>query len=378
MKKLLALLCLLSIASFGAVVGIVEDDIAIIPNGASTAQLAAETEARIDADDDLRQIITSGQALSYEFYISTNKYASGAFGYTPTNEQYEFCNAQTTNASSFTYTYTATNTYGYVAFCTNQVFYTNGAGTAYFYDYSSENGSGSITEKVELYAFEVGTTNSVEIGDVAIPLNVTAGTTPVMRLFNIPYIAYSSTNGYYFGIKKKCTAKGSGSTVTQWAGNGYNTHLDLALPSSVLADFYVAKSAITPTVTSDTDTIPSNLAVQQAISNATPSVSLQNVLNTGKTATNANMVIGSTNQTLGKVAIVGEAGAFTNAPLLYLERTATATGNLISGVVTGRVIGGIGLNGQLISTGSAGGTNYMATTSWDATNKVFIVTETVQ
>jgi hypothetical protein len=78
------------------------------------------------------------------------------------------------------------------------------------------------------------------------------------------------------------------------------------------------------------------------------------------------------------VAIVGEAGAFTNAPLLYLERTATATGNLISGVVTGRVIGGIGLNGQLISTGSAGGTNYMATTSWDATNKVFIVTETVQ
>jgi hypothetical protein len=137
-------------------------------------------------------------------------------------------------------------------------------------------------------------------------------------------------------------------------------------------------SNITPTVTSGIDTVPSNFAVQQAISNATPSVSLQNVLNTGKTATNANMVIGSTNQTLGKVAIVGEAGAYTNTPLLYLERTATATGNLISGVVTGRVVGGIGLSGQLLTTGSNGGTNYLATLSWDATNKVYVITETAQ
>jgi hypothetical protein len=156
----------------------------------------------------------------------------------------------------------------------------------------------------------------------------------------------------------------------QYSGGGGVTSAQLATKLSI--------SNITPTVTSGTDTVPSNFAVQEAISNATPSVSLQNVLNTGKTATNANMVIGSTNQTLGKVAIVGEAGAFTNTPLLYLERTAAATGNLISGVVTGRVIGGIGLNGQLISTGSANGTNYMAVTSWDATNKVFIVTETVQ
>jgi hypothetical protein len=245
----------------------------VMSQNAVTEAIEVETEARVDADDDLRQIITSGQALSYEFYISTNKYASGAFGYTPTNAQYTFCSAQSPTASSFTYTYTATNTYGYVAFCTNQVFYTNGAGTAFFYDYASENGSGDIAEKVELYAFEVGTTNSIEIGDVAIPLNVTSGTTPVMRLFNIPYIAYSNTNGYYLGIKKKCTAKGSGSTVTQWAGAGYNTHLDLALPSSVLADFYVAKSAITQTVTSDTNTVPSNLAVKAADSNLQAQIS---------------------------------------------------------------------------------------------------------
>jgi hypothetical protein len=237
----------------------------VMSQNAVTEAIGVETEARIDADDTLRQIITSGQALSYEFYISTNRYTAGEFGYTPTNAQYGFCSAQTTNVSSFTYTYTATNTYGYVAFCTNQVFYTNALGTAYFYDYASENAAGDITEKVELYAFEVGTTNSIEIGDVAVPLNVTAGTTPVMRLFNIPYIAYSNTNGYYFGIKKKCTAKGAGSTVTQWAGDGYNTHLDLALPSSVLADFYVAKSAITQTVTSDTNTVPSNKAVEDAL-----------------------------------------------------------------------------------------------------------------
>ena len=204
------------------------------------SSVAAEAEDRVDADDALREIILSGQAISYEYYLSTNSLVGQGFSYSPTNAQYENCSLQSTNVGSFEYTYAATGTYGYVAFCTNQVFYTNAEGTAYAYDYASENVAGDIYEKLELYAFIVGSTNEIEVGDVAIPLQVTAGSTPVMRTFNIPYQAYSNTNGYYFGIKKKCTSKGAGSTVTQWVGAGYNTHVDLSLPSSVLADFYVA------------------------------------------------------------------------------------------------------------------------------------------
>lgn len=293
MKYLLTLILLIGLQSFGEGFG---------GGGATPSQLAtkadttyvdssvnAEAVIRADQDDELRNIIASGQALSYEFYLATNIYTAGAFSYTPTNNQRLFCGTQTTSVQSFTYTYTATNTYGFVAFCTNNTFYTNAAGTAYFYDYASESGSGDITEKVELYAFVKGATNEVEIGDVAIPLQVTASSTPVMRIFNIPYAAYSNTNGYYLGIKKKCTAKGAGGTVTQWAGNGYNTHLDLALPSAILADFYVAKTAITQTVTTNATEIPSGAAVTGALATK---VSNNNGISTNLTVSDTLTVSG--------------------------------------------------------------------------------------
>jgi hypothetical protein len=374
-KMIIALLCASCFQAFGLYSGgggvtaaqlATKADITYVD-----ASVAAEAALRTANDDDLRNAISSGQALQYSFYLATNMYNAGDFSYTPTNNQRLFCGAQTTNVTSFTYTYTATNTYGFVAFCTNNTFYTNAAGTAYFYDYASENGSGDITEKVELYAFVKGTTNGVEIGDVAVPLQVTAGSTPVMRIFNIPYQAYANTNGYYFGIKKKCTAKGTGTNVTQWTGNGYNTHLDLALPSAILADFYVAKTQIAQSLASNsTSEVPSVAAVALAISNATPSVSLQNVLNTGSAATNANMALGTTNTTLGKVAIVGEAGAYTNKPMLYIERSATGTTNFISCAITGTNVFSVNVDGSVSRLAVNNGTNYVYTEYWDATNNV--------
>lgn len=199
----------------------------------------AEAEIRADQDDEIRQVLAGVQASAFEFYLSTNKYTAGAFSYTPTNAQYGFCQQQTTNVVSFNFTYSATNTYGFVAFCTNAVYTEIPNGTAEFIDYANETVAGEITEKVELYAF-ITDGGQIEIGEDTLPQAVP--TSPGMRTFSIPYRAYSNSLGFYIGIKKKCITKGAGSTVIQNVGDGYNTHLHLALPSTILADQFVKRS----------------------------------------------------------------------------------------------------------------------------------------
>jgi hypothetical protein len=180
----------------------------------------------------------------------------------------------------------------------------------------------------------------------------------------------SISNAQYFGgggIKKV-----GGSAVDLTVSNLTATGT-VILPSPLyFGDIYTGNLTATNSLTLGSTTITNWSDIQSA------PPTLQSVLNTGKTATNANVVIGSTNETLGKVAIVGEAGAYTNKPMLYMERTTSGTGNFISCTITGRVAGGIGLNGQLISSGNNSGTNYLTVMSWDATNKVFVVTETAQ
>lgn len=106
------------------------------------------------------------------------------------------------------------------------------------------------------------------------------------------------------------------------------------------------------------------------------SITLQNVINTGKTATNANMSIGSTNETISKVYISGEAGAYTNKPLMVLDRSATGTGKIQSWRVNGVEVRAVELDGSASSTAVAGGTNYVFTEYWDATNNVKRFTKT--
>ena len=158
----------------------------------------------------------------FQQYLSTNMVSLA--GFIPTN-QYVACDTQITNALSFTYTYTATNTYGYMSVCTNHIFTNLVAGTATFTDFNWENVSGTITEKIECYAFNINTTNSVEIGQDAIPQAVPTSD-GTYRIFTIPYSAHTNAGGFYLGFKKKCIAKGVGSDVIQLLGNGYNTHID--------------------------------------------------------------------------------------------------------------------------------------------------------
>jgi len=233
----------------------------------------------------LQTQINSLGIFAVENYLSTNMVN---FGYAPTNASYEMCTALTTGATSFIVSYDATGTYGYVAMCTNVLYYTNVAGAATMIDWSSENGAGSLTEKFELYAFEKGTTNAVEIGDVAVPQLVPAGATPTMRTFSIPYIAYGNTNGYYLGLRCKLTANTSGAlSKTQWVGDGYNTHIQYSQPSTILTEQFAktdgsnitepdvfrtaigaaGTNQITQTVTTNSAEIPSGAAVTKALTN---------------------------------------------------------------------------------------------------------------
>jgi hypothetical protein len=202
-------------------------------------QAEIETKASTNETAQLQSQINSLGIFAVENYLSTNIVN---FGYAPTNASRVMCTTQSAGATNFIVTYAATGTYGYVALCTNTTFYTNVAGTATLIDWSSENASGSLTEKFELYAFEKGTTNAVEIGDVAIPQLVPSGTTPTMRTFSIPYMAYGNTNGYYLGIRVKLTANTSGATnKIQWVGGGYNTHIQYSQPSTILTDQFANK-----------------------------------------------------------------------------------------------------------------------------------------
>jgi hypothetical protein len=202
-------------------------------------QAEIETKASTNETAQLQSQINSLGIFAVENYLSTNIVN---FGYAPTNASRVMCTAQSAGATNFIVTYAATGTYGYVALCTNTTFYTNVAGTATLIDWSSENASGSLTEKFELYAFEKGTTNAVEIGDVAIPQLVPSGATPTMRTFSIPYTAYGNTNGYYFGVRAKLTANTGGAlNKTQWVGDGYNTHIQYSQPSTILTEQFANK-----------------------------------------------------------------------------------------------------------------------------------------
>jgi hypothetical protein len=194
----------------------------------------------------LQTQINNAGLFAIELYLSSNKIDAG---YSPTNMSYEMCTSQTAGATNFVVTYAATGTYGYVALCTNTIYYTNTAGTATLIDWSSENSAGTLTEKFEMYAFVVGTTNEIE------------------RIFSIPYIAYGNTNGYYFGVRCKSTANTSGLlTKTQWLGDGYNTHVQFSQPSSIFTDLFVAKTDIVQTLSGDeSNKVPSVAAVNDSL-----------------------------------------------------------------------------------------------------------------
>jgi hypothetical protein len=68
------------------------------------------------------------------------------------------------------------------------------------------------------------------------------------------------------------------------------------------------------------------------------------------TMTNAGVAIGSTNLGLAKVYISGEAGLYTNMPLLLLNRSVGAIGNILQWGVNGGTNGYIDVNGDLVST----------------------------
>jgi len=175
------------------------------------------------AISNLQRQINMISAGSYQTYLSSSPIVIPWI--TPTNKTFEACSNQTTTATNFTYTYTATNTYGFASVCTNRVFTNLNAGTASVIIFSYETGAGSITEKVELYAYQISSTNQIELGDDAVPQAVptVAGD---YRVFSVPYDSLSDTNGFYVGFKTKCISKGVGSDVIQLLGDGYNTHVE--------------------------------------------------------------------------------------------------------------------------------------------------------
>lgn len=132
-------------------------------------------------------------------------------------------------------------------------------------------------------------------------------------------------------------------------------------------------------VSTNADKVASSAAVKTAIENATPIATLQSVLTAGATATNsAAMAIGTTNTMLGKVTIVGEGLAYTNKPLLYLKRSVSGTGNMITCIDTnGNPVSGINSAGNRLDYGIANGTNYVYTMSIDPTNNFYTVTKAV-
>ena len=110
-----------------------------------------------------------------------------------------------------------------------------------------------------------------------------------------------------------------------------------------------------------------NLATKLSVTNAT----LQAILNTGSTATNANMAIGTTNTALGKVAIVGEAGAYTNKPLLYMQRTANGTSNMVVYADTnGLAKSGITFDGKIVEYSVSNSVRMKTVYDFDPTNNV--------
>ena len=85
---------------------------------------------------------------------------------------------------------------------------------------------------------------------------------------------------------------------------------------------------------------------------ANVNASLQNVLNVGSVATNIGITIGSTDLTQGKLYIAGEGGAYTNKPLLVLNRSATGTGKLQSWRTNGTEVASVDVNGVFTGNGS--------------------------
>ncbi len=68
--------------------------------------------------------------------------------------------------------------------------------------------------------------------------------------------------------------------------------------------------------------------------------------------TNAFLTIGSTNTTIAKVYVNGEAGAYTNKPLLQLNRSATGTGKLQVWSTNGTEVASVNTTGQWTGDGS--------------------------
>ena len=79
---------------------------------------------------------------------------------------------------------------------------------------------------------------------------------------------------------------------------------------------------------------------------------LQTILNSGSVATNVGLALGSTNLTIGKVYIAGEAGAYAVKPLLVLDRSATATGVVISVRSNGTEVASVDKNGNFVGNSS--------------------------
>ena len=207
--------------------------LAAITNGETNVTIEVATATATNAPPTYGQLLSFVNIIqrqlnsiangAYETYLTSKKLVVS--GITPTNSTYEDCSTQEPVATNFVYTYTGAGAYGFASVCTNRVFTNIVQGTATYVDFSWEGGAGAITDKVELYAYVIGTTNEVELGQDAIPQTVPSSAGQA-RLFAIPFSSYSNTNGFYLGSKKKCVTKGSGSDVTQLVGDGYNTHCE--------------------------------------------------------------------------------------------------------------------------------------------------------
>ena len=140
------------------------------------------------------------------------------------------------------------------------------------------------------------------------------------------------------------------------------------IQAGILATNNIAQTnGTSTTLVPSQNNLYTNLATKLSVTNAT----LQAILNTGSTATNANMAIGTTNTALGKVAIVGEAGAYTNKPLLYMQRTANGTSNMVVYADTnGLAKSGITFDGKFVEYSVSNSVNMKTVYSFDPTNNV--------